>query len=91
MIGSVLNDGAIDLYSHRATFRPAGWSPAELREFLQTIRIKHSSIYLLDDGGAMESVLNDLRRDFQVEQIETLDVPLFAPAPQQPGTLWRVK
>jgi Dolichyl-phosphate-mannose-protein mannosyltransferase len=91
VIGATLNAGAIALYSRRDTFRPDGWNPAELREFLQTVRMKHSSVYILEDGGVIDKVLDDLH-DFKVQRVATLDVPLFGDGPvPQPGALWRIE
>jgi hypothetical protein len=91
VVGSTLNDGAIDLYSNRNTFRPDAWSSAERRGFLNAIASGHPEIYLLDDGPAMEAVLTDLRHDMVVQRVATLDVPLFGSGPAaEPGSLWRI-
>jgi hypothetical protein len=92
LIGSTLNDGAIELYSGRSTFRPDAWSGGELREFLSVVATSHPDVYLLDDGSAMESVLEDLRDDFVIKRVATLDVPLFGNGPDsEPGSLWKVE
>ena len=92
IIGSTLNDGAIELYSKRNTFRPDAWKSADLREFLSIARQSHSSAYLVEDGAAMDSVLDDLRRDLRVRRVGTLDVPLFGGAPiAEPGALWKIE
>lgn len=91
LIGAVLNDGAIDLYSRRETFRPDAWSSADRREFLSVVSETHPEVYLLEDGPAMDGVLDDLGRDTRLELITELDVPLFGDGPiRHPGALWRI-
>jgi hypothetical protein len=92
VIGSTLNDGAIELYTRRDTFRPDSWNSYELREFIRAMRVKHPSVYLLEDGSAMDSVLEDLRRDYLLTRVGTLEVPLFGDARiAQPGALWKIE
>ncbi len=92
LVGSTLNDGAIELYAQRNTFRPEDWTSSELREFLRLVRIRHPDVYLLEDGAAMDGVLDDLRRDYHLERVATLDVPLFGDAAAaQPGALWKLE
>ena len=91
VIGATLDDGAIDLYSQRSTFRPGDWTANDLREFIRVIRIRHSGIYLLEDSAVISSVVTDLSQDFRVVRIATFDVPLFGNAPiANPGALWRI-
>ncbi len=91
LVGSTLNDGAIELYAQRKTFRPDGWKSSDLREFLLLVRTRHWDVYLLEDGAAMDGVLEDLGRDYRLERVATLDVPLFGDAPAaKPGALWKL-
>jgi hypothetical protein len=90
VIGASLNSGAIDLYSHRAAFRPADWSAEQLREFLSVI--KERDVYLLQDNASLETVLNELKSDYRIERVTELDVPLFGDeAVQNPGVLWHLE
>lgn len=91
LVGASLNSGAIDLYAKRATFRPADWSDAELREFMSAVSDKYPTIYLLEDNSALAPVLNRLNSNFRLERVATLGIPLFGDAPiANPGTLWRL-
>lgn len=91
LIGSTLNDGAIELYSGRNSFRPDGWNRAERREFLKVVRMDRLQVYLLEDGHSMDVVLNDLRDDMSVTRVATLDVPVFGEGQiADPGALWEI-
>lgn len=92
VIGSTLNDGPIELYSGRRSFRPDGWSSAERRVFLDIERSANAPVYLLQDGAAMDGVLDDLVHDSQIRLITSLDVPLFGDnTSSSPGALWEIE
>lgn len=92
VIGSTLNDGAIEMYSGRSTFRPDGWNSAERRVFLDVVRQLGAPVYVLQDGTAMDGVLDDIGRDMQLRRIATLDVPLFGDGKtKMPGALWMIE
>lgn len=91
VIGASLNSGAVELYANRATFRPADWSAAELRQFLAVTQGENLPVYLLQDNVSLSGVLNDLRASYRVERVTTLDVPLFGDAPvREAGALWKI-
>lgn len=92
VIGTSLNSGAIDLYARRNAFRPADWSPQAFKEFLLVTQGNGREIYLLEDNALLARVLDELRVDYRIERVTTLDVPLFGEAPiANPGALWKVE
>ncbi len=91
IVGTTLNSGAVELYSGRSAVRPGGWSEAELREFLQIAHANGREFYLLQDNAEIARAADDLRRDYNVELVGTLDVPLFGEdIVPNAGTLWRI-
>ncbi len=95
IIGASLNSGALELYAKRHAFRPADWCRpqqcGELREFLEVTQEKNYTIYLLEDNASLANVLNELRREYQIERVTTLDVPLFGnEAVNNAGALWKI-
>lgn len=95
IIGASLNSGAIELYARRDTFRPADWCDAQgcaqVNEFLRVTQGLRDDVYILQDNAALTPVLDELRRDYRVEQITTLDVPLFGDSTvQAAGVLWKI-
>ncbi|MBI4670972.1 MAG: glycosyltransferase family 39 protein [Chloroflexi bacterium] len=91
VVGASLNSGAIDLYAHRAAFRPADWSNQELETFVAVTQGEKRAIYLLEDNGSLAPVLNALRNPYRLERVTTLDVPLFGDeAVENPGALWKI-
>lgn len=95
LIGASLNSGAIELYARRVAFRPADWCSLEdcpeLREFLARVQHEKRPVYLLEDNASLARVLDDLREEYRLERVTTLDVPLFGQvAPQNPGALWKI-
>lgn len=92
VIASTLNDGAIESYSGRDSFRPDGWDAEERRGFLAVVELSHPGVYFLEDGSAMDLVLDDMRRDFFLRRVATLDVPLFGEGQvTAPGALWKLE
>ena len=93
VIGSSLNSGAIELYTQRMTFRPEGWSEAELDAFLRMALRTHAGVYLLEDSAGMGRVVDGLRSRFRVVGASVaLDVPLFGDGPvAHVGALWRIE
>ena len=90
VIGSTMNDGAIDLYARRATFRPGDWSSAERATFVDAMLRAHRRVFLLDDGAETSDARRDLSARYTLKQIVVLDVPLFSIVDGTPGTLWEM-
>ncbi len=90
VIGSTMNDGAIDLYAHRATFRPGAWSADEALRFVESLRMDNRPVYLLDDGAETSAARRDLSEHFTLRRIAALDVPLFGEVDDTPGALWEI-
>ena len=89
-IGSTMNDGAIDLYARRATFRPGEWSSAERTTFVDTMLRANRRVFLLDDGTETSEARRDLATRYTLKQIAVLDVPLFSRVDGTPGALWEI-
>lgn len=90
VIGSTMNDGAIDMYSRRATFRPGDWSLDERVTFIETMFRSGRRVFLLDDGAETSEARRDLATRFTLKTIAVLDVPLFGIVDDQPGALWEI-
>lgn len=91
IVGATLNSGAVELYARRDAVRPADWTAVEVREFLRLARANGREFYLLQDNAELGRVVNELRQDYRVERVGTLDVPLFGEdAVTDAGVLWRV-
>ena len=90
VIGSTMNDGAIDLYARHATFRPGDWSSAERATFVDAMLRAHRRVFLLDDGAETSDARRDLSARYTLKQIVVLDVPLFSIVDGTPGTLWEM-
>jgi hypothetical protein len=91
VIGSTMNDGAIDLYAHRATFRPGEWSADELVRFVEAMRRAQRRVFLLDDGAATSAARRELGTRYTLQPIAVLDVPLFGVVDGTPGMLWEIR
>jgi hypothetical protein len=91
VIGSTMNDGAIDLYARRATFRPGEWSSTERATFVDAMLRVNRRVFLLDDGAETSDARRDLAMRYAFKQIAVLDVPLFSTVDGTPGALWEVK
>ncbi len=90
VIGSTMNDGAIDLYTRRATFRPGDWSADELQKFIDAMRGVNRRVYLLDDGAETSAARRALAKSYSLRQITALDVPLFGVVDGTPGALYEI-
>ena len=90
VIGSMMNDGAIDLYARRATFRPGDWSSAERATFVDAMLRAHRRVFLLDDGTETSDARRDLSARYKLKEIIVLDVPLFSLVDGTPGALWEI-
>ncbi len=77
LIGSSLNAGAVDLYAGRATFRPAAWTPEELRRFVQAMRAAGRPVYLLDDGIELQAPRQVLAETYHLIPLAWLPMPYF--------------
>ncbi|MBI5302949.1 MAG: hypothetical protein HY868_12500 [Chloroflexi bacterium] len=90
VIGTTMNDGALDLYAQRATFRPSDWSDAELFRFVETMRGAGRAIYVLDDGAETSAARRALMSRYGLRSVAFLDVPLFSVVDGTPGMLWKI-
>ncbi len=91
VIGSVMNDGALDLYAQRATFRPGAWSADELAQFVALMQNAGRRVYVLDDGAETSAARRDLASRYAVQPIAVFDVPLFSVVDGTAGMLYEIK
>ncbi len=90
VIGSTMNDGALDLYARRATFRPSEWRADELAQFVEAMDRAQRRVFLLDDGAETSAARRALASRYTLIPIAVLDVPLFGAVEGTAGTLWEV-
>ncbi len=91
VIGSTMNDGPIELYAGRATFRPGEWNAQECERFIQVMAGSGRAIYLLDDGAQTSAARRQLVKGHTVRLVAAFDVPLFGEVDGTPGALWQVE
>jgi hypothetical protein len=91
VIGTTLNDGAIDLYAERMTFRTGEWNDSELAGFVQAMQRSGRRIFLLEDGTEASASRRELAKSYSLEEIAVLDVPLFGEVDLVPGILWEIR
>ncbi len=77
VIGCSLNAGAVELYARRAAFRPAAWTPEELRRFVQAMHAAGRPVYLLDDGIELQAPRQVLAETYHLTPLATLPLPYF--------------
>lgn len=77
VIGCSLNAGAVELYARRAAFRPAAWTPEELRRFVQAMRAAGHPVYLLDDGIELQAPRQVLAETYDLTPLAALPLPYF--------------
>lgn len=91
VVGSVLNDGAIDLYARRETFIPTMWSAQEQDAFFAVMFREGRAVYLLDDSAGMTTVRHQLEARYTLTQVAVLDVPLSSVLPGDTSSaLWEI-
>lgn len=90
VIGSAMNDGPIDLYARRATFRPGVWNSAERAIFVDAMQRDNRPVFLLDDGAETSAARRDLSVRYQLRRVAVLDVPLFGSVDEMPAVLWEI-
>jgi hypothetical protein len=90
VIASTMNDGAIDLYAHRATARLGDWNADERAQFIEKMFRDHRPVFLLDDGTPTSAARHDLATRYTLKQIAILDVPLFGIVDAPAGALWEI-
>lgn len=90
VIGSTMNDGPIDLYSHRATFRPGAWTSYERSIFVDSMKTSGRPIFLLEDGKELTDARRDLETRYILKKITPLDVPLFGESNLTAAVLWEL-
>ncbi len=90
VIGSAMNDGPIDLYARRATFRPGVWNSAERAIFVDAMQRDNRPVFLLDDGAETSAARRDLSVRYQMRRVAVLDVPLFGSVGEMPAVLWEI-
>lgn len=91
VIGSTMNDGPIDLYSHRLTFRPGAWTASERSIFVDSMKRVGRPMFLLEDGKEMTDARRDLETRYALRKITTLDVPLFGETDLTAAVLWKIE
>jgi len=80
VVGATLNTGAVDLYAGRDAFVPTGWTPGDLRRFLQALGHQGRPAYLLNDGTEMGAVLTAVQAYARISPVATLrQIPFYAP------------
>jgi hypothetical protein len=77
VIGCSLNAGAVELYARRAAFRPAAWTPEELRRFVQAMHAAGRPVYLLDDGVELHVPRQVLAETYRLTPLAALPLPYF--------------
>lgn len=77
VIGCSLNAGAVELYAKRAAFRPAAWTPQELRRFVQAMHAAGHPVYLLDDGIELQAPRQVLAETYDLTPLAALPLPYF--------------
>ncbi|MCL5951311.1 MAG: glycosyltransferase family 39 protein [Chloroflexi bacterium] len=90
VIGSTMNDGPIDLYAKRATFRPGVWNSTEYTDFVDMMLKAGRPVYILNDGAETSSALVDAGAHYSLRQVTVLDVPLFGTVDGPAGALWEI-
>lgn len=90
VIASVMNDGPIDMYAHRATFRPGFWTSAERDTFIAAMKRTGRDIFLLEDGAEMSAAKQDLGTRYALKPVATMDVPLFGETESKDAILWEL-
>jgi hypothetical protein len=91
VVGSTMNDGAIDLYARRATFRPGEWNAQECARFVEVMGRERRGLYLLDDGAETSAARRELSKRYTLRLVAVLDVPLFGTVDGTPGALWEIQ
>ncbi len=90
VIGSTMNDGPIDMYSGRATFRPGAWNTEERTRFVDFMQRAGRRVYLVDDGAETSAARLELSARYALCRVAVLDVPLFGTVDGEPGALWEI-
>ncbi|MBI4786291.1 MAG: hypothetical protein HY782_04510 [Chloroflexi bacterium] len=90
VIGSTMNDGPIDLYARRATFRPGAWTAEEQARFIAIMQHEKRPVYLLDDGAETSAARREWATRYTLRRIAVLDVPLFGEVDGTPGAFWEI-
>jgi hypothetical protein len=92
IIGASLNAGAVMMYTGRDAIRPYdSWTLEEWQLFLEAMRARERTIYLLDDGDLMAEFIAAERTRNQLTPIEELQVPLFHTRDRETGWLYRLE
>ena len=77
VIGCSLNSGAVDLYTHRLTFRPGKWTGSEAVKFVRALQSENTPVFILDDGAEVATAIESLRRVYTLTEITRLDMPFY--------------
>ncbi|MBN1581078.1 MAG: glycosyltransferase family 39 protein [Anaerolineae bacterium] len=78
IVASMLNSGAIELYTGHTAVHPAPWSQQELDRWLDALDKRGIAFYLLSDGEELAPVLAQLELSYQIEFVARLNLPVFA-------------
>ncbi len=78
VVASMLNGGAIELYTGHKAFHPAPWTPEQCDRWIETLQAHGHAVYFLDDGEEMTPILRRLRTTWQIRMVRRLGLPYFA-------------
>jgi len=79
VIACSLNSGAVDLHAGRLSFRPAGWTPDQLRRFVLALQQEGTPVFVLDDGKELAESIATLQAQFKLSEVGQIDVPYYFP------------
>lgn len=77
VVGTSLNSGAIDLHSNRDTYRPATWTPAELKKFIDLLHREGRPVFLVNDSDELSEALETMQANYTVREAGRIDVPYY--------------
>jgi hypothetical protein len=77
VVGTSLNSGAIDLHSNRDTYRPATWTPAELKKFIDLLHREGRPVFLVNDSDELSETLETMQANYTVREAGRIDVPYY--------------
>jgi hypothetical protein len=79
VVAATLNSGPVELYAERLAFRPGDWDVTQGLTFVEGLLARGRPVYVLDDGVALQPLLERLRTQRQLTEVERLPLPYFYP------------
>jgi hypothetical protein len=79
VVAATLNSGPVELYAERLAFRPGDWDVAQGQVFVEGLLARGRPVYVLDDGVALVPLLERLRGQRWLVEVERLPLPYFYP------------